>query len=1041
MKIDTGAMGNTLPLRTYRQMMPENMKADGTPDETKINSKKIASLTAYNMTPIKCFGSINLLCNYGTSQWKKFEFHIVDVQSAAVCGLPMAEELGLVTLHCAINMPSTTTKIESAEHIKQLYPDQFDKIGNLPGTAKLYLQENAVPFIDPPRKYSIHLKPKLQSELDKMEAQGVISKVKGHSDWCSSLVTSIKKDGSLRLCLDPKKLNQALRRCPHKTQTIEEISHHFHGAKYFSKLDAKSGYWGVALDVESQLLTTFRTPFGRYKFLKLPFGLSVSQDIFQEKIDQILEACPGTVGIADDIAVFGKTEEEHDKNLINLLEQAKKSGLTFNSSKCSIKQSEINYYGVVISSGGMKPDDHKVDDLKAMPAPTSKTELQEFLGLITYLSPFISNLSSQAEPIRELLRKDVPFEWSADYQKVFDHLKTLISTDACLKYYDSEAPTYLMVDASQRGLGAALLQPDKQSNGSYGSDLLPVAFASKSLSKAQKNYVNIEREMLAITFGIKRLHTYLYNRPFVVLSDHKPLEMICQKPLTVAPARLQAMLLSVQEYDFTVRYAPGTTVGLADALSRLPNPANNDDLLTHANMDMPDTDIRIEHIQFSQDILDRIRRATQDDPTLCELKQVIYNGWPDTQQGLPKQLRTFWSYRDELSIDDALILKGERIYIPEPIRADIIKNLHTGHLGIVKTQLRAKKDVYWPNINSDIENACKGCEICQKHHKSQTAEPLMQTDVPPKPWCTVGTDIFQIGDVHYIIIADYFSKLPIVEALPKPATSETVANIMKRYIGIFGIPDIVRSDNGPHFIGQAFVQLQRRFGFTHITSSPRYPKSNGFIERQIDTVKRTIIKAKESGQDSDLALLRLRTTPISNKIGSPAELMFQRRIKDTLPFKGLPTDPMHDHNKDELHDRRNLQKQYHDRGTKPLPPLFRGQQTRYQDVVTGKWLPATVQAKASEPRSYVIKTSDGQTLRRNRIHLREVDAPSNDQPEPQGARDMPTSRPFSETPTQNGSPPTQPTPDPNSIANAPPASGMKTVTRSGREIRKPARYT
>ena len=410
------------------------------------------------------------------------------------------------------------------DDLKERYPNQFDRIGNLPGKVALHLKEGATPFIDPPRKYSIHLKPKLKVELDTMEEQGVITRVTEHSDWCSSLATSIKRNGSLRICLDPKKLNTSLKRCPHKMQTIEKISYKFNQAQYFSKLDAKSGYWGCELDEDSQPLTTFRTPFGRYMFKKFSFGLNVSQDVFQQKIDQILENCPGTVGIADDITCYGKTAEEHDKNLTNLMFEATRNGLVFNSSKCIIKKPQIEYYGVVVGSNGIQPDKQKVNDLKVMPTPSTKQELRAFLGLITYLSPFIRDLSAQAEPNRKLLCKDTPFEWSEDHQHVFDHLKTLVSAEACLKYYDTNAPTYLMVDASMRGLGAALLQPDMKPGGSYSTQLKPVAFASKSLTQAQRNYVNIEREMSAITFGIKRLHTYMYNRPFTVLSDHKPLK-------------------------------------------------------------------------------------------------------------------------------------------------------------------------------------------------------------------------------------------------------------------------------------------------------------------------------------------------------------------------------------------------------------------------------------------------------------------------------------------------------------------------------------
>ena len=533
----------------------------------------------------------------------------MDVNGPAISGFTLSKAMGLVTMHCAVNTavrmesPTSVKPINSVDDLQERYPNQFDRIGNLSGKVTLHLKEGATPFIDPLRKYSIHLKPKLKVELDTMEEQGVITRVTEHSDWCSSLATSIKRDGSLRICLDPKKRNTSLKRCPHKMQTIEEISYKFNQALYFSKLDAKSGYWGCELDEDSQPLTTFRTPFGRYMFKKLPFGLNVSQDVFQQKIDQILENCPGTVGIADDIACYGKTAEEHDKNLTNLMFRGHTQWSGVQQQQMHHKKPQIEYYGVVVGSNGIQPDKQKVNDLKVMPTPSTKQELQAFLGLITYLSPFIRDLSAQAEPIRKLLCKETPFEWSEDHQHVFDHLKTLVSAEACLKYYDTNAPTYLMVDASMRGLGAALLQPDMKPGG------------SKKLCKYTTRNVSHHIRHKATT--------YLYNRPFTVLSDHKPLEMICNKPLTSAPPRLQAMLLTMQPYDYKVKYLPGKDMGLADALSRLPNSQTTEDMVI---------DVKVEMLQFSENITNAIKQAINMDPILNELKEIIFTGWPESQE-------------------------------------------------------------------------------------------------------------------------------------------------------------------------------------------------------------------------------------------------------------------------------------------------------------------------------------------------------------------------------------------------------------------------
>uniref|UniRef100_A0A8C9T351 ribonuclease H n=1 Tax=Scleropages formosus TaxID=113540 RepID=A0A8C9T351_SCLFO len=290
------------------------------------------------------------------------------------------------------------------------------------------------------------------------------------------MVCSLKKDGSLRLCLDSKRLNEAIKRYPHKTPTLEEVNPQFHGAKWFSKLDAKAGYWSVQLDEQSQALTTFRTPLGRYCFTRLPFGLNISQDIFQQRVAEILEGLEGCVGIADDICVFGKTEEQHDKRLLSLLERAKETGLVFNSDKCFIKQRRIAFFRNVYSEDGTSPDPDKVKDIKNMPSPQHKEDLQRFLGLLTYMGSFIPNLSQKSASLRQLLKKEKPYDSSEDHQQAYDMLKDAISEYSSMAYFDTTTSVTLEVDASLKGLGAALLQNGR-----------PVAFVSKTLTPTQTN--------------------------------------------------------------------------------------------------------------------------------------------------------------------------------------------------------------------------------------------------------------------------------------------------------------------------------------------------------------------------------------------------------------------------------------------------------------------------------------------------------------------------------------------------------------------------
>ena len=344
-----------------------------------------------------------------------------------------------------------------------MYPDQFDKIGSMPGTVRLSVNKNIHPHIDAPRKNPIALKDYLKQELDHMVKNKIIRKVTEPKDWVSSLTNLHRKDGNLRICLDTRHFNTALRRPHYATPTIEEITYYFTGAKIFSKLDAKAGYWSIHLHTESQLLTTFRSLYCRYCIQWLSFGLSVSQDIFQMKMDQILEQVDGAIGIADDVVVFAKSEE-HDKILHRLLRIAAENGLVFNLTKCKIKSKSISFFGMIYSEYGVSPDPEKLKDLQNMLCPTCKKELQEFLGLITFLSPFIPNLADKTHTLRGLLKKDAPFLWEEHHKECFEKLKTVISQDSTLTYFNTTEIPVLQTDASLKGLGAALIQNKTKNN-------------------------------------------------------------------------------------------------------------------------------------------------------------------------------------------------------------------------------------------------------------------------------------------------------------------------------------------------------------------------------------------------------------------------------------------------------------------------------------------------------------------------------------------------------------------------------------------------
>ncbi|XP_037782061.1 uncharacterized protein K02A2.6-like [Penaeus monodon] len=322
--------------------------------------------------------------------------------------------------------------------------------------------------------------------------------------------------------------------------------------------------------------------------------------------------------------------------------------------------------------------------------------------------------------------------------------------------------------------------------------------------------------------------------------------MIQLKNLTAAPPRLQRMLMRLQHYDVTIQYKSGKDLLLADGLSRLPSTDNQ-----HIGLDL-----QINFVTFSNEKLDQLRQETSRDGTLHGLKEVIIQGWPEKMKDLPRMLQQYWSFRDELSIEDGLVIKGS--------------SHNSRHQGITKCQLRAKDSVYWTSINKDIEEIVQQCSTCQETSRSQTKETLIPHELPTQPWQYVGTDLFHYGENDYLIVADYYSKFPIIRKMPIHVTSTAVIKALKNLFSEYGVPERVYSDNGRQYSSEEFVKFASNWEFEHITSSPHYPQSNGFIERTVQTVKNTIDKAKRSNQDPDMALLTIRTTPLDSKLPSPS---------------------------------------------------------------------------------------------------------------------------------------------------------------------------
>ena len=269
----------------------------------------------------------------------------------------------------------------------------------------------------------------------------------------------------------------------------------------------------------------------------------------------------------------------------------------------------------------------------------------------------------------------------------------MITTPTSLQYFDSTQPVTIQVDASQRSIGAVLLQ----ANG-------PVKFASKLLSEAESRYSNIEREMLAVLFCLEKFHYYAYGRLVVVESDHKPLEAIFKQHLSSAPPCLARMLLRIQKYDVQIKYLPGKDIPVADALSRI-SPCPGEAV---KGLDISVHEVHV-HLNASPTRVCLIQEETAKDSTLSNLREVIMHGWPDRRSDCPAALLAYWDYRDELTVADGMILKGTHIIIPESLQPAVLNQLHYAHQGAEKCKLIAKGSVFWANINRDVDELVKTC--------------------------------------------------------------------------------------------------------------------------------------------------------------------------------------------------------------------------------------------------------------------------------------------------------------------------------------------
>ena len=505
-KVDTGAEVSLLLRVVYNRL---HQKAELHPSAAKLLPYGAA-------TALPVDGQCVCQVTQENGRARYLRFLVVPSQEEPLLGLGACEHLGLVNTVAAVREESDSSeplleganvddsvKIQS-DPVARQFGDVFEGLGCLQSCPyTIRLKDDARPHaIATPRRVPLPFHEKVKKELERMDSLGVIEEATGPSDWVSPMVVVPKKNGSVRICVDYTKLNQSVKRERYLLPTADELFANVRGARYFSTLDASSGFWQVPLTKDSSHLTTFLTPHGRFQFTRLPFGLNSGPEVFHRPMCNVLEGIEGAECYIDDVLIWAETQELHDARLRQVLERCRQSGIRLNASKCRFRLPQVKYFGYCLSAAGIHPDRSRVQAMLSTEAPKTREELRRFIGMVAYLAKFLPCHSQVTGPLRELLKDGTDWFWGPAQQKAFEDLKRMLSQAPVLAFYDPDAVTIVSADASSYGMGAVLLQvqPDGQR--------AAIAYASRAMTGGT----------LKLTWGCEHFGQYLLGRtePFTV---------------------------------------------------------------------------------------------------------------------------------------------------------------------------------------------------------------------------------------------------------------------------------------------------------------------------------------------------------------------------------------------------------------------------------------------------------------------------------------------------------------------------------------------
>lgn len=688
------------------------------------------------------------------------------------------------------------------------------------------LQPNA----EPPNQRPYRLSPKemkeLQMQLDNLMKSRLIRP--STSPYAAPVLFVKKGDGSFRMCIDYRALNRLTIKNKYPLPRIDDLLDALGGAQYFSKIDLKSAYHQVRVAEEDIPKTAFRTQYGHYEYTVMPFGLTNAPAIFQRLMNQIfrrlLQKC--VIIYLDDILIYSQTREAHYQHIKEVLEILRDNKLYASHEKCQFFQSTISFVGHLISADGLAVQKSKTEAIRDWPVPVSRKQLQAFLGLANYYRKFVPSFATISAPLTKLTSDKIKFDWTAKQQESFDLLKERLTHTTFLQLPNYDFPFVIHTDASDVAIGAVLEQDQ-------GFGLKPIAFYSKALLPAQRNYATYDRELLAIVQALKSWRSIIYGITTTVYTDHQPLvSFLTKKDLRTRHARWWLELAEFQPY-LSITYKKGQANIVADALSRRPT-------LSQALSKSQET-LQLNVVtefQLHEDFFIMLKKAYQKD---LRTREFLRNPTNDS----------CWYLEDGLIFTTEGMI-GTRLYIPDDhtIKQIILRECHdipiAGHLGRDKTLTNITSSFFWPQIRRDVAQYVQQCQVCQQS-KATNQKPFglhRPLDIPTRRWEQVHMDFITAlpmskdGHDAILTVIDRLTKtavfIPTIKAISAKATARLFFDYVFRH---YGMPSVIISDRDPRFTSNFWKEFLELLGTELRMSTAFHPQTDGMAERYNRTIE------------------------------------------------------------------------------------------------------------------------------------------------------------------------------------------------------------